>query len=227
MAKRLTKIQIKEIIDSFLKGIAIKDLSEEYQCTKLTIIRNLKQNIDENQYKSLLNNKKSKVSNSEKSKDFNHKEIVNKVENLNSNISTNNSENNLIENQKMDFYTDSTFMEIIPLDYEINNEMQKDLSSISISEFEFPKIVYLIVDSKIELQTKNLRDYPDWQFLSQNELERKTIEIFFDLKIAKRFCNKEQKVIKVPNTNVFRIVAPILVSKGISRLVCPEKLIAL
>ena len=227
MAKRLTKIQIKEIIDSFVKGIAIKDLSEEYHCTKLTIIRNLKQNIDENQYKSLLNNKKSKVSNSEKSKDFNHKEIVNKVENLNSNISIKNSENNLIENQKMDFYTDSTFMEITPLDYEINNEMQKDLSSISISEFEFPKIVYLIVDSKIELQTKNLRDYPDWQFLSQNELERKTIEIFFDLKIAKRFCNKEQKVIKVPNTDVFRIVAPILVSKGISRLVCPEKLIAL
>ena len=227
MAKRLTKIQIKQIIDSFVKGIAIKDLSEEYHCTKLTIIRNLKQNIDENQYKSLLNNKKSKVSNSEKSKDFNHKEIVNKVENLNSNISIKNSENNLIENQKMDFYTDSTFMEITPLDYEINNETQKDLSSISISEFEFPKIVYLIVDSKIELQTKNLRDYPDWQFLSQNELERKTIEIFFDLKIAKRFCNKEQKVIKVPNTDVFRIVAPILVSKGISRLVCPEKLIAL
>ena len=227
MAKRLTKIQIKEIIDSFLKGIAIKDLSEEYQCSKLTIIRNLKQNIDENQYKSLLDNKKPKVLNSEKSKDFNHNEIVNKVENLNLNVSTKNSENNLIENQKMDLYTDSTFMEIIPLDYEINNEMQKDLSSISISEFEFPKTAYLIVDSKIELQTKNLRDYPDWQFLSENELERNTIEIFFDLKIAKRFCNKEQKVIKVPNTDVFRIVAPILVSKGISRLVCPEKLIAL
>ena len=158
MAKRLTKIQIKEIIDSFLKGIAIKDLSEEYQCSKLTIIRNLKQNIDENQYKSLLDNKKPKVLNSEKSKDFNHNEIVNKVENLNLNVSTKNSENNLIENQKMDLYTDSTFMEIIPLDYEINNEMQKDLSSISISEFEFPKTAYLIVDSKIELQTKNLRD---------------------------------------------------------------------
>ena len=227
MAKRLTKIQIKEIIDSFVKGRDIKDLSEEYQCTKLTIIRNLKKNIDANQYKSLLNNKKSKVFNSDKSKEFNYKEIVNEVENHNSNISIKKSENNLIENQKMDFYTDSTFMEITPLDYEINNEMQKDLSSISISEFEFPKIVYLIVDSKIELQTKNLRDYPDWQFLSQNELDRKTIEIFFDLKIAKRFCKKEQKVIKVPNTNVFRIVAPILVSKGISRLVCPEKLIAL
>ena len=47
----------------------------------------------------------------------------------------------------------------------------------------------------------------------KDDLNRKTIEIFFDLKIAKRSCNKEQKVIKVPNTDVFRIAAPILISK--------------
>ena len=58
-------------------------------------------------------------------------------------------------------------------------------------------------------------------------LNRKTIEIYFDLKNAKRYCNKDQKVIKVPNTNVFKIVAPILLSKGISRIVSPDKLIAL
>ena len=40
-------------------------------------------------------------------------------------------------------------------------------------------------------------------------------------------CNKEQKVIKVPNSNVFKIVAPILLSRGISRLVNADKLIAL
>ena len=44
---------------------------------------------------------------------------------------------------------------------------------------------------------------------------------------CKRFCNKEQKVIKVPNTEVFKIVAPILRFKGISRIVSAEKLIAL
>ena len=59
------------------------------------------------------------------------------------------------------------------------------------------------------------------------DLNRKTIEIFFDLNIAKRSCNKEQKVIKVPNTDVFRIAAPVLIAKGISRIVCAENLIAL
>ena len=227
MAKRLTEIEIKEIVNYFLDGKNIDELSEKFRFSKLTIIRKLKQNIEENKYKLLLKNNKSKVLNSEDLKSSINKEIVNEIENANSNKLSKNSENNFDKNHKKDFYTDATFMEIVPLDYEINHETQKDLSSISISEVEFPKIVYLIVENKIELQIKILRDYPDWQFLAQNELDRKTIEIFFDLKIAKRFCNKEQKVIKVPNTDVFRIVAPILVSRGISRLVCPDKLISL
>ena len=48
-----------------------------------------------------------------------------------------------------------------------------------------------------------------------------------DLQKAKRMCNKEQKVIKVPNTDVFKIVAPLLISRGISRIVNDDKLIAL
>ena len=85
----------------------------------------------------------------------------------------------------------------------------------------------MVVDKKIELEIKLLKDFPEWQFLSQDGLSRKTIEIFFDLNIAKRSCNKEQKVLKVPNTDVFSIASPALIAKGISRIVCPENLIAL
>ena len=113
------------------------------------------------------------------------------------------------------------------MDCDIDDERQKDLSSIPISNAELPKIVYMVVDKKIELEVKYLKDYPDWQFLSKDELSRKTIEIFYDLNIAKRFCNKEQKVIKVPNTNIFRIVAPILNSRGITRIISGQQLIAL
>ena len=49
----------------------------------------------------------------------------------------------------------------------------------------------MIVDKKIELEIKYLKDYSDWQFL-KDELNEKIIEIFHDLKIAKRLCNKEQ-----------------------------------
>ena len=85
----------------------------------------------------------------------------------------------------------------------------------------------MIVDKKIELEIKLLKDYPEWEFLPNDDLNRKTIEIYSDLKVAKRHCSKEQKVIKVPNTQVFKIAAPYLISKGISRIVIDELLISL
>ena len=126
-----------------------------------------------------------------------------------------------------DIVSQSQFLEIAPLEYEIDDLQQKDLASVPISDVELPDIAYMVVDKKIELSIKYLKDYPEWQFLSQDELNRKTIEIYFDLKTAKRSCNKEQKVIKVPNTDVFKIAAPVLIARGISRIVCPENLIAL
>ena len=120
-----------------------------------------------------------------------------------------------------------SFFEIPPLDCEIENTKQKDLSSTPLSQFNFPDVVYMIVDKKIELEIKLLKEFPDWEFLSQNELNRKTIEIHNDLQTAKRLCSKEQKVIKVANTNVFKIVAPILLSRGITRIVSSDNLIAL
>ena len=85
----------------------------------------------------------------------------------------------------------------------------------------------MIVNKKTELEIKFLKDYPEWQFLAEEELSRKTIEIFSDLKVAKRSCNKDQKVIKVPNTNVFKIVSSQLIAKGITRIISAEQLIAL
>ena len=205
------------MIDGFTNGETLDQLSEKYQITKITINIYLKKEIDIKIFKELVdkNNKKSKDKPKvDFKKNLKHKSDINQeVFDEKSSVDA-----SLIE---------PSFVEIAPLNYEIDNEKQKDLSSVCISETVLPKVVYMIVDNKIELETKLLKDYSDWQFLSQSELNRKTIEVYFDIIIAKRFCNKEQKVIKVPNTKVFSIVAPLLVSRGISRIVCPDKLIAL
>ena len=226
MAKRLTEFQKEEIFKFFTEGKTIDELSNEFNCSKLTITRNLKKNLGEKKYKEFLNNNKStkQTLNREKiSKSFGNKnQIVNKHLN-----GKNDSAKMIIDNIQEEFIPSTSFVEIEPLDCEIEKSPQKDLSSIPISDIDFPNVVYMIVDKKIELETKYLKDYPEWEFLSQDELKRKTIQIFYDLKIAKRFCNNDQKVIKVPNTNVFKVVAPLLKSKGISRIVCDDKLIAL
>ena len=72
----------------------------------------------------------------------------------------------------------------------------------------------MVVDKKIELEIKLLKDFPEWRFLPQDDLSRKTIEIFSDLKLAKKSCKQEQKVLKVPNSNVFRIASPFLLLKA-------------
>ncbi len=223
MAKRLTDKQKEEIIESFKLGKTLENLSKEYNSTKLTISRNLKKYLGEKRYKELIIiNKKLKLN--DKTKIYNNKYKQKDVDSNNLNQNTF-APKNLETNEQ--FLEKSPFVEIIPLNYKIEHEIQKDLSSIPISSVNLPKLVYMIVDKNIELEIKFLKEYPDWQFLSQEELNRKTIEIYFDLKTAKQSCRKEQKVIKVPNTEVFKIVAPILLSKGISRIISPDKLIAL
>ena len=222
MAKRLTEKQIEEIIELFISGINIDQLSEKFNCTKLTISRKIKKNIGEVDYKEIV--EKNKLNNSKNQK-INY---LNKNVNIINNKINENDYKEIKEETKEDkFLNISEFIEIEPLNYDIENSPQKDLSSVPISDINFPKTVFMIVDNKVELDIKFLKDYPRWQFLSTDELKRKTIEIYFDLKIAKSFCGKEQKVIKVPNTDVFKIVAPILRSRGISRIVSSDKLIAL
>ena len=217
MVKRLSNKQKEEIIELFTFGKNLDELSYEFQCTKLTISRNLKKHFGEKKYKELINKYKSIH--------FEKKKEEKSLKDLNT------SENKVYEDINNQIVEESIpltpFTEIIPLDLEIEGSPQKDLSSIPISEANFPSIVYMIVDKKIELETKYLKEYPDWQFLSQEELNRNTIQIYIDLKIAKKFCNKDQKVIKVPNTDVFKIAAPFLLRRGISRIVSEDKLIAL
>ena len=208
------------MVQCFTKGKTIDEIAEEFGCTKLTITRNLKKSLGDEKYKELAN--QNKIIRKSNDVEVINNSLNNKIVSDRKDL-TNNSINEYLEEES----PLTTFTEITPLDYEIEDATQKDLSSVPISEVEFPKMVYMVVDKKIELETKYLREYPDWQFLSQEELNRKTIEIYFDLKIAKRFCNKEQKVIKVPNTEVFKIVAPLLLKRGISRIVSADKLIAL
>ena len=221
------------MIECFTNGETIDQLSEKFQITKVTITRYLKKEFELKVFKNLVEkNNKNKNPIKDNNKNLEYESDLNEIA-LNDNNKNLEYESNLNEialNEQFyegKSFADQTFIEITPLNYEIDHEQQKELSSVSINEINLPKVVYMIVDNKIELKTKLLKEYPDWQFLSQIELERLTIEIYFDIKIAKRFCNKEQKVIKVPNTDVFSIVAPILVKRGISRIVSPDKLIAL
>ena len=216
MAKRLTVKEKEKLAKLFSNGKSIEDLVIDFKSTKLTITRNLKRSLGEEKYRELI--QKNKLS-AQKHNKIQHN--INLGKKIDGNFS---SDKELLDEEE---FSADQFLELTPLNYEIENSPQQDLASVSIDEVEIPKVVYIIVDKNIELEIKFLKEYPDWNFLSQDELNRMTIEIFLDMKTAKRFCKKDQKVIKVPNTDVFKKVAPILLSRGISRIVSADKLIAL
>ena len=224
LAKRLTEKQKEEIKINFLANQSVEFLSEKFNCTKTTIIRNLKKSLGEIKYNEILNrlnatfDLKNKNLLENDNQQINEKNKINKSDDTSISIGISNED-------KINPF--ESFIEITPLEHDFEVVSQKDISSIPLSEIKLPNMVFLIVKKEIELETKYLKDYPEWQFLPQNDLNRKTIELHFDLKTAKSMCNKDQKVIKVPNSDVFKIVAPILISHGISRIVTAENLISI
>ena len=227
MAKRLSEDEKEEILKDFTEGFTLEKLSDKYNFSKLTISRNLKKVLGDKKYKELLNKNKSE------------RKFINNLEDTNNNVleeelsgtsQINNQKSHFYENKKNSYNEQSQeieFFEIAPINFDIDQVKRKDLSSVPIKDVKLPDIVYMIVDKSIELEIKLLNEYPDWHFLPPEDLNRKTIQIFYDLKVAKRNCNKNQKVLKVPNSKVFEIVSPILISRGISRIITEEHLISL
>ena len=219
--KKVTEVQKKKIIEAFVEGNTIKEISNSYQFTVNTITRQLKQILGEKQFEKI------KSSNSSKT----NKDKKNLITN-NSKLSEDNLKPQKFKNEIKEINNDSDnqencFYEIKPLTEGIELEKQKDISSQPLKDIKFPNMVYILIEKEIEIKPRLLYDYPEWRFLPKEDLERYAIQIFQDQKEAKRHCNKNQKLLKVPNPNVFLIASQKMKSKGISRLVFGEKLISL
>ena len=75
MAKRLTDQQKEEITKLFISCINVEEISKRFNCSKLTISRNLKNSLGEATYKELLAVNKSQESikkNKQRGKSFKH-----------------------------------------------------------------------------------------------------------------------------------------------------------
>ena len=123
---------------------------------------------------------------------------------------------------------DDNFEEIAPLVSGFDFDLQKQKSDFEILDYEYlPESVYMIVDKKVELELQLISDLPEWSFLPENELQRKAILLFSNQRSAKRICSRSQRVIKIPNTSVFKISQSYLISKGITRLILEDSIIGL
>ena len=210
MPKKVSDSEKEKIVESFLKGSNVREISKECNFSQITINRQLKLILGDNKFDEIkeLNSKQNKNLSKIKSLNYDQEKTLN------------------LGKESLD-QTEETFFELVPILDGIELEKQKDLSSQPLKDSTLPQVVYMLVDKKIELIPKSLGDYPQWRFLPEEDLNRKTIEIFSDVKNAKRDCKKDEKIIKVPNPNIFNLVAPILIARGITRMIIEDNLISL
>ena len=216
MPKKVSELNKKEILKSFLEGINIKEISCIYNFSISTITRQLK--------KSLGDTKFNEVKNKTKKDNIKIKsQILSPITNEDiSNVISNNSSTPFKYKDDL-----CSFVELEPITDGIDLENQKEISSKPLTSIEFPKMVFMIVDKEIELSPKLLNEYPEWSFLPSEDLNRVSIEIFSDQKDAKTRCNKNQKILKVPNPKVFLMASEHLKNKGITRIIFGELLLSI
>ncbi len=208
MPKKVSEQQKKEIFDSFVSGVNLKELSEKYKFSNATIVKQLKSKLGLEKFNEL--------------RDKNNKL---KKENIipEDNLST---DNNLDQSIEIDPFEDK-FIEVIPITDGIELDNQKDLASEPLKKVKLPDVVYMLVDKNIELLPKLLKEYPEWSFLPQEDLIRMSLEIYDDHNYAKKLCSKNQKLIKIPNPNVFLVASRSLKSKGITRIIFNNRLLSI
>lgn len=100
----------------------------------------------------------------------------------------------------------------------MNLETVELIQVLPFSEAKFPKTCYLVVDRSSELITRPLQAFGELGTIPEQEVDAKTLPIFDNHRIARRFSHRTQRIVKVPNSNVLKKTCPQLLAKGITRL---------
>ncbi len=98
-------------------------------------------------------------------------------------------------------------------------QIERDrLTVLPLADAAIPKVFYLVVDRGAELIAPPLREFGELGEMSSAEAENRTLPMFDNHRVAKRFSNvRTQRVIKVPDNQLFYKTTRHLSAKGIKR----------
>lgn len=117
-----------------------------------------------------------------------------------------------------------------------NNQIQGRIFPISnrvnvqvlpLSEASLPKTCYLVVDRAAELIARPLKEFGDLGRIPAEETQQKTLPIFDNHRVARRFSNRAQRVIKIPDGRMLQKTCSHLKAKGITRLLIDGQIYSL
>lgn len=114
---------------------------------------------------------------------------------------------------------------VLPVDLPQVNTQQ--VQCLPLEAGVLPDSVYMLVDKTVELDPRPLSEFPELGVADPDDQDRQALCLFTSPRTAKRQCGRSQRVIKVPDTQVFTITTRHLVARGITRLLVEGSLYAL
>jgi hypothetical protein len=103
----------------------------------------------------------------------------------------------------------------------------QNIEILSLSEALLPRVCYLVIDRTGELVTCRLQDFRELGQIPETEAQHRTLPLFDNHRIARRFSRRTQRVIKLPDGKMLQKTARWLEAKGITRLLLDGKVYAL
>ncbi len=101
------------------------------------------------------------------------------------------------------------------------------LEVMPLADAVFPKTCYLVIDRTAELVTRPLKDFGELGQIPSHEIQARTLPVFDNHRIARRFSHRTQRIIKVPNGNMIKATCAQLSAKGITRLLVNGRIYAI
>ena len=98
---------------------------------------------------------------------------------------------------------------------------------LPLSDAAFPRTCYLVIDRTSELIARPLKEFSHLGTIPAEETLQKTLPVFDNHRIARRFSNRFQRVIKVPDGKMLQKTSSHLQAKGITRIIMDGRIYSL
>ncbi len=113
------------------------------------------------------------------------------------------------------------------LSYRSQRSRLSDIQILPLSQASLPRTCYLVIDRSAELIVKPLAEFADLGAIPEAEVKQKTLPVFDNHRIAKRFSHRRERVIKVPDGRMLQKTSHHLQDKGITRLLIDGQIYSL
>ncbi len=133
----------------------------------------------------------------------------------------------LDDNETFNTDDENVFHEIAVLPVDLPQVTTQQVICRPFASELLPDSVYMLVDKTVELDPRPLSEFPELGLSDPSEQQRQALCLYASPRAAKRQCGRSQRVIKVPDTQVFEQTSSYLLARGITHLVVEGSLFSL